>query len=203
MAKLDASDRSIKETGRLPGGISEEDIKNIMEKLSTFNFDISLIKGYFERKEEYAIFINKPQLFNNGNVVRKIITLFDHIAQFLNDFQNNTDINQKRLEKAKIVIFWLQLCCVETIMAMIKDINLEDEIYYNYEQQGCKYFNLFNCCSKIIIDINNSPSFVEVTNGFPKLSTKIDSIMKEFNINISQEFKDLEICEVIDIIKTP
>ncbi len=193
-AKLLASNVSIKETGELPAGITKEDINNITEKESSIDYNIKLLQGYFERKEEYAIFISKSQVFS-ANVIRKVITLFDYIHQFINNFQEN--IKQNELIKAKEELFWMKLFCIETIMALIIDGNLQEEIYYNVDQHGSyTYSDLINCCSKFIINMNKDEFIQQNDEANSKLIGRIQNIIKEFNIDISKPIEDLEICKM-------
>ena len=192
-AKLLASNVSIKETGELPAGITKEDIKNITEKESSIDYNIKLLQGYFERKEEYAIFISKPQAFS-ANVIRKVITLFDYIHQFINNFQEN--IKQNELIKAKEELFWMKLFCIETIMVLIIDGNLQKEIYYIDRHNSYTYSDLINCCSKFIINMNKDEFIQQNDEANSKLIGRIQNIIKEFNIDISKPIEDLEICKM-------
>ncbi len=197
--KLSAANRSLNATGKLPAGISAEDINNIYIKYFQIYDNIKLISGYFERKDEYAIFINKPQAFS-ANVIRKIVTLFDYIPQFINNFKNH--IEQNKLNEAKIELFWMKLFCIETIMALITEKNLklqEETYYYNvYKNKDYNYSVLINCCSKFINDMNEDKFINQNKNdaAISKLNGRIQNIIKEFKISKSIEIEDIEICKM-------
>ncbi len=200
-SKLSAANKSLKEIGKPLAGFSTEEINfnNICKEISQINgnikLNVKLISGHFEREDEYAIFISKPQVFS-ANVIRKIVTLFGYIPQFMNNFENY--IEQYELNKAKIELFWMKLFCIETIMTLITEENLQKEIYYYnvYEDKNYTYSDLFNCCSKFIINMKEDEFIVQNNEAISNLAGRIQNIIEEFKIDISKPIEDIEICKM-------
>ena len=192
-AKIMAANKSLKDTGSLPAGISQEDIKNINDKDIHIQIsdNIKLLIGYLERKEEYYIFLNKPQIFSS-NIIRKTITLFDFIPQFLNDFQKN--IGENKLNEAKIELFWMKLFCIETIMALISEGDFKKEVYY----ENYTYSDLFDCDAKIIIDMHSDKYFKQNDEAILSLKERILIVIKEFNIDAAKEVEVPEKCKIFE-----